>query len=149
MENDDCLYSAMKNAPIKPPKKNKKIEADIQKQIAKVFELAGWETVRYNSGKFQLGNMWFNCYYNYNSGTSKGRPDLEIKRNNISISIEVKKPGGKLSKDQETYIKNSEKYGNITLVMDSVSKAKEFITYVHNLDSVKEAVQWYMENYKQ
>lgn len=146
--DDDCLYTAMQNAPVKPPKKNKKIEADIQKQIAKVFELAGFEVVRYNSGKFQIGNMWFNCYYNYNSGMNKGRPDLEIKKNNISISIEVKKPEGKLSDDQKTYIENSKKYRNITLVMKSKTDAQMLVKYCSDNDSIISGVQRWRQMYE-
>lgn len=148
---DDDLYMAMKNAPIKPRKKNKKLEKNEQDGIAKLFVDDGWEIIQYNSGKFELAHGgWFTANRNYNTGATSGHPDLRATKNCISVAIECKKPkGGIVSPAQIKYRENSLKYGNLTIICRTKESAREFINYTHNLDSIQEAVSWYMENYKQ
>ena len=151
IENDDCLYLAMKNAPEKVVKKPKsKLEADIQKEIVKEFLKDGWQVVRYNSRKFKpdFSEIYMTCYYDYTNGMSKGHPDLEVKKNCECIGIETKTKSGKLSPDQKRYIETSLKQGNIILVMNTVDKAKDFIAHLHNIDneSIKSIALYWKEN---
>lgn len=149
--NEDCLYTAMQNAPVKQPKKNKKPEKDEQNAVAKLFVADGWEVIQYNSGRFEMiHGGWFTANRNYNSGDTAGHPDLRATKGGISVAIECKKPkGGIVSPAQINYRENSSKYGNMTIICRTKEAAREFINYTHNLDSIRDAVTWFMENYKQ
>lgn len=153
MENDDCLYSAMKNAPIKPPKKKpkQKLEKDIQKEIMKVFESNGYEVIRYNSRSFSPPNtnIVMNCNYNYNSGMIKGHPDVRITKNCISIGVEVKRPLKGFSDSQKKYKENSLKYGNYTVICTSKEQAIDLCEMIEQSFNIHNAIDKYQIKYKQ
>ncbi len=148
MENGD-LYLAMKYAPVKPKRKNKKLEANEKDAVAALFVADGWEVINYSSGQFKTEYGWFIANKNYNTGATSGHPDLRATKNGISIAIECKKPkGGKVSDAQKKYREDSAKFGNMTIICRTKESAKEFLDY-SKLYTIRLAVAWYVENYKQ
>ena len=129
--------------PVKKAKSKVKPEADIQKEIAKVFIADGWEVIRYNCGN--INSTFYKAITNVNSGMTKGHPDLIAFKGCECVRIEVKSAIGKLSDDQKKYNTNGLKYGNPIAVLNSVEQAKELIELLQKYHP-HEAVTIFKEN---
>lgn len=136
---------------VKKPKPVGGTEQDIQKEIADVLIADGWEVIRYNSGTFKVMFekivRWITANRNYNTGATKGHPDLGAYRNLYVLRIEVKTKAGRRSQEQKEYHENGMKYGNPILVMDSKSDAVEIVKLIKEYGIVM-AVNLFMENHK-
>ena len=74
-------------------------------------------------------------------GNVRGRPDLEATKKGTTIFIEVKSASGRLSENQEKYIKKLRDYGAIILVVRSSEEA------MRDIDAVEERL-WPGQNNK-
>lgn len=136
---------------IKKPKPVGGTEQDIQKEIADVLIADGWEVIRHNSGTFKVMFekivRWITANRNYNTGATKGHPDLAAYRNLYALRIEVKTETGITSKEQKQYAENGLKWGNPILIMRSKLDAIELVKLTHEYNIIA-AVNLFMINHK-
>ena len=106
---------------IKKPK-TEPSEADIQKKIADILMLHGFEVVRYNCGNIATHDgkpSYVVANRNLNSGMTAGHPDLVAYKGTHAVRIECKTDTGKVSPSQAKYAANGLLYDNPILVMRS------------------------------
>lgn len=136
---------------IKKPKPVGGTEQGIQKEIADVLIGDGWEVIRHNSGTFKVMFekivRWITANRNYNTGATKGHPDLCAYRNLYALRIEVKTDSGTVKKEQKEYHINGMKYGNPILVLRSKLDAIELVSLIKEYGIVA-AVNSFMTKHK-
>ena len=114
---------------VKKPKSNAQLESPIQKAIADILMLHGFEVVRYNCGNIATHDgkpSYVVANRNLNSGMTSGHSDLIAFKDTHAVRIEVKTATGKVSTDQAKYAANGLLYDNPILVMRSKVDAIAF-----------------------
>lgn len=114
---------------IKKAKSNKQLESPIQKEIADILMLHGFEVIRYNCGNIASHDgkpSYVVANRNLNSGMTAGHPDLIAFKGTHAVRIEVKTDTGKVSANQAKYAANGLLYNNPILVMRSGTDAIMF-----------------------
>ncbi len=114
---------------IKKPKSNSQLESPIQKAIADILMLHGFEVVRYNCGNIATHDgkaSYVVANRNLNSGMTAGHPDLIAFKGTHAVRIECKTETGKVSPSQAKYAANGLLYDNPILVMRSKVDAIAF-----------------------
>ena len=98
-------------------------EGDIQNSIRIRLSEMGFATFRTNVGKVKLPDgRWFD------TGLPKGHSDMYAVKDGKIYYLEVKKPGGKPSKEQIDFISTMRKrYGCIAGVVYSVEEAVKLV----------------------
>jgi hypothetical protein len=101
-------------------------EGDILKQCLEYLHLRGWHAWRNNSG----GRPWTD-----RTGKTrlmrfgaKGSGDILAVRDGVFLSLEVKKPGGKVSDDQKAWIDTIRRHGGLAFVVRSVDELMAELT---------------------
>ena len=114
---------------VKKPKSNAQLESPIQKAIADILMLHGFEVVRYNCGNIATHDgkpSYVVANRNLNSGMTAGHPDLVAYKGTHAVRIECKTDTGKVSPSQAKYAANGLLYDNPILVMRSANDAIAF-----------------------
>lgn len=94
-------------------RKNEKVEAGISKACGDILDARGIWNTRTNSGSVPLAGG------GYMKLCRPGTPDRLFVWEGLTVWLEVKKPGGKLSDDQADTIKKLERAGNIVFIIDN------------------------------
>ena len=117
--------------PISLPKpKNKKVESNLQKQIADLLVKRGWLVVRLNSGAIKTAHGFFFAYTIVNDNSHAGMPDLWCMKNGVCLLIEVKKPKSTATIKQ-------------VMMHKRISNAGFTVHVVSSLDHVVDLVRFY------
>lgn len=97
-------------------------EHDLQNLIRLELTKLGWLTFRINVGKFKMADgRWFD------TGVPKGFSDLIALKDGRALFIEVKIPGGKVSKEQLNFIEQMKKRGFVAGVVYSFDDVKKLL----------------------
>jgi hypothetical protein len=102
-----------------PPPKTDKLEREEQRQFANYCLLHGYSMIWHSTHKRSTGTV--------------GAPDFSIWVNRKSLCIEFKRPGGKLSPDQEAWRRTHEGQGCVYYVVYSALEAIQLCNEANRL----------------
>lgn len=108
---------------LKPPG-----ESDVQAAIVRLLRTLGWKVIRFNGGSKREGDRYIAFYHIFGlKKPGKGLTDLLAMRRGRVVWIEVKRVGGKRSKEQEEFAEFCDEAG---IECICVSSANETLTFL-------------------
>lgn len=103
-------------------KKPRPLEREVLKVIRDYLRLTGWLTIRLNSGSVVGEYKGRRRLVRFND--MPGCADL-LAVKHVALFVEVKRPGGKTSKDQDAFLEDVRRHGGLGFVVDGLDSLKQ------------------------
>jgi len=101
-------------------------EAEIQKQCIELLTRTGWLVIRLNGGRSGT-ILWSRWYDGDGVCHQKGISDILAVKDSRLLALEVKRPGGKLSVEQQAFLICAMQHGATPLVVEDVKELESYL----------------------
>jgi Holliday junction resolvase len=101
-------------------------ESEIQRNCIELLTRTGWLVIRLNGGRSGT-ILWSRWYDDEGVCHQKGISDILAVKDSRLLALEIKRPGGKLSVDQRTFLSCAMQHGATPLVVEDVKDLESYL----------------------
>ena len=99
------------------------LEKDILAQIRDYLRLTGWLVIRLNSGAVPARSNGRRRFIRFND--TPGCSDLLALRGGVVLLAEIKRPGGRATAAQQSFLEEVRRHGGLGLVVDGLDSLRQ------------------------
>lgn len=104
------------------------LEKEVLKACRDYLRLTGWLTIRLNSGAVRGEHKGKRRFVRFND--TRGCSDL-IAVKQVTVFIEIKRPGGKLRPEQVAFLEDARRHGAAAICVSSLEELQRELEQLH------------------